>query len=68
MRDAADRWLTFNGEIYNYPELRREIGGDRFSTTSDTEVLMRAHDRWGMDALQRLRGHVRLCAVGRTAR
>ena len=56
MRDAADRWLTFNGEIYNYPELRREIGGDRFSTTSDTEVLMRAHDRWGMDALQRLRG------------
>jgi asparagine synthase (glutamine-hydrolysing) len=56
MRDAANRWLTFNGEIYNYPELRREIGGDRFLTTSDTEVLIRAHERWGADCLQRLRG------------
>lgn len=56
MRDAANRWLTFNGEIYNYPELRQEIGGDRFSTTSDTEVLIRAHERWGSDCLQRLRG------------
>ncbi len=56
MLDPAHRALTFNGEIYNYPELRREIGGDRFVTTSDTEVLIRAHDRWGIDALQRLRG------------
>ena len=56
MRDAADRWMTFNGEIYNYPELRREIGGEPFRTTSDSEVLIRAHDRWGVDALQRLRG------------
>ena len=56
MLDAADRALTFNGEIYNYPELRREIGGDRFATTCDTEVLLRAHDRWGIDSLQRFRG------------
>jgi asparagine synthase (glutamine-hydrolysing) len=56
MRDEAGRWLSFNGEIYNYPELRTEIGGGPFRTSSDTEVLMRAHDRWGDDALTRLRG------------
>jgi asparagine synthase (glutamine-hydrolysing) len=53
MGDAAGRWLTYNGEVYNYPELRTEIGGDRFNTTSDTEVVLRAHDRWGVDALSR---------------
>jgi asparagine synthase (glutamine-hydrolysing) len=55
MRDDAGRWLTYNGEIYNYPELRVQLGGS-FRTDCDTEVLMRAHDRWGADALDRLRG------------
>ena len=56
MSDEAGRWLSFNGEIYNYPELRTEIGGGPFRTNCDTEVLLRAHDRWGTDALLRLRG------------
>lgn len=56
MRDEAHRWVSYNGEIYNYPELRAELGGDRFRTHCDTEVLLRAHDRWGLDALQRFRG------------
>jgi asparagine synthase (glutamine-hydrolysing) len=56
MLDAAGRALTFNGEIYNYVELRREIAGERFGSDSDTEVLLRAHDRWGIGALQRMRG------------
>ena len=56
MSDEADRWITFNGEIYNYPELKREIGERGFRTDCDTEVLLRAHGRWGTDALQKLRG------------
>jgi asparagine synthase (glutamine-hydrolysing) len=55
MTDRAGRWITYNGEVYNYPELRREIGGE-FETSCDTEVVLRAHDRWGTDSLQRLRG------------
>ena len=55
MRDEAGRWLTYNGEVYNYPELRAELGGSWRSGT-DTEVVMRAHDRWGAEALGRLRG------------
>ena len=55
MGDRAGRWITYNGEVYNYPELRREIGGE-FETSCDTEVVLRAHDRWGTDSLERLRG------------
>ena len=55
MRDEAGRWLTYNGEVYNYPELRAELGGSWRSGT-DTEVVMRAHDRWGAEALGHLRG------------
>jgi asparagine synthase (glutamine-hydrolysing) len=56
MADEANRWITYNGEVYNYPELRIEIGADRFRTHCDTEVVLRAHDRWGLGALDRLRG------------
>ncbi len=56
MADERNRWITYNGEIYNYPELRREIGADRFRTTSDTEVALRAYERWGTEGLNRLRG------------
>src|SRR5215210_5922760 len=38
MRDDADNWITYNGETYNYLELRDEIGRESFATTSDTEV------------------------------
>jgi asparagine synthase (glutamine-hydrolysing) len=55
MSDDAGRSITYNGEVYNHPELRRELGGD-FRTSCDTEVVLRAHDRWGLDSLQRLRG------------
>src|SRR2546423_3220110 len=40
MRDDAGNWITFNGEIYNYLELRDELGRDAFRTTSDTEVIL----------------------------
>jgi asparagine synthase (glutamine-hydrolysing) len=49
--------LTYNGEVYNYRELRDELVHEfPFSTQSDTEVLLRAYQKWGLDCLQRLRG------------
>jgi asparagine synthase (glutamine-hydrolysing) len=56
MSDEAGRWITYNGEVYNYPELRTEIGAHGFRTASDTEVVLRAHGRWGTESLGRLRG------------
>jgi asparagine synthase (glutamine-hydrolysing) len=50
--------LSFNGEIYNYVELRRELEslGHRFASSSDTEVLLAAYAQWGTASLQRLVG------------
>jgi asparagine synthase (glutamine-hydrolysing) len=50
--------ITYNGELYNAPELRAELisAGVRFRGTSDTEVLLEAWRRWGVDCLPRLRG------------
>lgn len=50
--------LTYNGELYNAPELRAELAaaGVRFRGTSDTEVLLEAWRRWGVACLPRLRG------------
>ncbi len=50
--------LTFNGEIYNFRDLRTELIGKgvRFDEQSDTEVVLRAYDYWGEDAVHRLHG------------
>jgi asparagine synthase (glutamine-hydrolysing) len=50
--------ITFNGEIYNFPELRcaLEASGHRFHSTSDTEVLLHGYREWGLGLLDRLRG------------
>ena len=48
--------IIFNGEIYNYQELRLLLVDETFKTTSDTEVLIKAYQRWGADMLNRLRG------------
>lgn len=51
--------LTFNGEIYNYVELRRELMsryGARFDTAGDAEVIAAAYHHWGEEAVHRLRG------------
>ncbi|MER6913502.1 asparagine synthase (glutamine-hydrolyzing) [Streptomyces sp. NPDC000594] len=50
--------LSYNGELYNHPELRRELTalGHVFRTRSDTEVVLRAHLQWGADAPGRLNG------------
>jgi asparagine synthase (glutamine-hydrolysing) len=59
MADPSGRFqLIFNGEIYNYLELREELraNGEIFSTASDSEVLLRAYMTWGAACLPRLRG------------
>jgi asparagine synthase (glutamine-hydrolysing) len=50
--------LTYNGEIYNFGDLRRELSarGARFDSTGDTEVVLRAYEAWGEDAFARLDG------------
>ncbi len=50
--------LAFNGEIYNYIELRQELqaAGRRFATSSDTEVLLAAYEAWGPECVERLGG------------
>jgi len=56
MRDAGGNWIAFNGEIYNFLELRRELGEELFQTTSDTEVILYAYRKWGTDCVQHFRG------------
>lgn len=55
---SGELTLVFNGEIYNYRELRDELGalGYSFRTSSDTETILHAYREWGNDCLHRLRG------------
>ena len=56
--ESSSVWVVFNGEIYNYRQLRGELEalGHRFSTSSDTESIVHAYEEWGEDAFRRLRG------------
>jgi asparagine synthase (glutamine-hydrolysing) len=56
MADPAGNWLSFNGEVYNYRELRAELGPERFRSASDTEVILHAYHRWGEACVDHLRG------------
>jgi asparagine synthase (glutamine-hydrolysing) len=59
MKDSeTGSWLAFNGEIYNFRQLRAELEtqGVRFATSGDSEVLLRALVEWGESALEKLQG------------
>ncbi|MFN5513846.1 MAG: asparagine synthase (glutamine-hydrolyzing) [Cyanobacteriota bacterium] len=56
MRYPSGNWLTYNGEIYNYQELRSQLGAENFATASDTEVILGAYQHWGQDCVQQFRG------------
>src|SRR5712692_9146141 len=51
-------WVVYNGEIYNFQELRQSLiaQGHRFTTNSDTETLIHLYEQEGVDGLHRLRG------------
>src|SRR5690242_1134424 len=56
--DDGRFWITYNGEIYNYVELRAELEGQGavFRSHSDTEVILQAYKAWGPDAFSRFVG------------
>src|SRR5262249_4883134 len=56
MTSPAGNVITYNGEIYNFVELRKELGEAQFRTTSDTEVILRAYEKWGERCVEKLRG------------
>ena len=62
--------IVFNGEIYNFRELREELdrAGHRFSTNTDTEVIVHAYEQWGRAAIGRLRGMFGLAIWDRRTR
>jgi asparagine synthase (glutamine-hydrolysing) len=58
MRYQDKYWIVFNGEIYNYIELREELvqAGYAFNSNSDTEVILAAYDKWGVECLSKFNG------------
>ncbi len=60
---SQDNWLTYNGEVYNFPELRQDLEakGYRFRTKTDTEVIVNLYEEYGTEFVKMLRG---MFAVG----
>jgi len=56
--ETHDIWLVFNGEIWNYQELRKDLleKGHQFSTNSDSETIVHAYEEYGVDCVARLHG------------
>ena len=63
-------WIVYNGEIYNYVELRRELEllGHSFGSHSDTEVILSAYRQWGEQCLERFNGMFAFVLVDRMQR
>ena len=56
--ERGDIWIVFNGEIYNFQEIREELQktGHKFKGKSDTEVILHSYEQWGEDCLQKFNG------------
>src|SRR3984885_10848385 len=63
-------WIVYNGEVYNFPELRSELEkrGHRFYTKTDTEVIIHLYEEMGADCVTKLRGMFSLAIYDRTKR
>ncbi len=68
--EAATVWVTFNGEIFNYVELREQLRdrGHTFRTASDTEVIVHAWEEWGEGCFDRFNGQWALALWDRRTR
>ncbi len=64
---SADKRVSvvFNGEIYNFAELREELTGYPFRSSCDTEVIIAAYLKWGIDCIQRFNGMFAICLYDR---
>jgi asparagine synthase (glutamine-hydrolysing) len=64
MSDMEERyWIVYNGEVYNYVEIRKELAehGVKFRSHSDTEVVLYAFRQWGLDCVHKFRGMWAFC-------
>ncbi len=61
--ENEDKWIVFNGEIYNFLKLRDilEKKGHKFYTNSDTEVIIHAYEEWGYNCVKKFRGQFVFC-------
>ncbi|MHA1439373.1 MAG: asparagine synthase (glutamine-hydrolyzing) [Promethearchaeota archaeon] len=61
--EDEDIWIVFNGEIYNFHELRAQLEkkGHEFYTKSDTESIIHAYEEWGNECVKKLRGQFAFC-------
>ncbi len=61
--EAGSIWAVHNGEVYNYVEIREELRykGYAFRSNSDTEVIIKAYEEWGIDCLKRFNGMWAFC-------
>ena len=67
--DASERYvMVFNGEIYNFNEIKAQLGGYPFKTTGDTEVVIAAYAKWGPSFLQLLKGMFAIAIWDRSER
>lgn len=56
MTDISGNVICYNGEIYNYRDLKKELSNYQFKTSSDTEVILAAYNKWGTECVNHLRG------------
>ena len=70
MSDGKGRWIVYNGEIFNYLELRRELQaqGREFKTSTDTEVILQVYDAYGESGFEKLNGMWAIALVDGPAR
>jgi len=54
--NSGNTVIVFNGEIYNFQELKKELSGYKFKTKSDTEVILAGYEKWGCDIINKLSG------------
>lgn len=61
--ETEDIWIVYNGEIYNFLELREKLedDGHNFYSKSDTEVIIHAYEKWGFNCVKKLRGPFAFC-------